>query len=79
MTAHGLLPGIRDLYSRLPETVYLEPWEMVTMLWLMNCTDELEDEAVIAAAMDVARTDMTGERAPAVALKGGVPRSYAEM
>jgi hypothetical protein len=29
--------------------------------------------------MDIARPDLTGETPPAVALKGGVPRSYAAM
>jgi hypothetical protein len=79
VNAQELLPSVRDIYSRYPEFRYLAPWEMQHLLWSLHYTDELEDEAVIAAAMDVARTDMTGQTAPAVALKGGVPRSYAEM
>jgi hypothetical protein len=28
-----LLPAIRDLYSRLPETYVFEPWELVHVLY----------------------------------------------
>jgi hypothetical protein len=38
-------------------------WEMQTVLWSLGYSDELEDEGAIAAAMDVARTDLTGEAA----------------
>jgi hypothetical protein len=40
-----LLPAIRDLYSRLPETYHLEPWELQSMLYLLNYIDDLADEA----------------------------------
>jgi hypothetical protein len=60
VNAQQLLPAIRDVYSRHPEFHYLLEWEMQTVLWSLHYTDELEDEAVIAAAMDVARTDLTG-------------------
>jgi hypothetical protein len=79
VTAQQILPAIRDVYSRYPEFRYLLAWEMQTVLWSLNYTDEFEDEAAIQGAMDVARPDITGETPPAVALKGGVPRSYAEM
>jgi hypothetical protein len=51
-----LLPMIRDLYSRRPETQDLEPWELQTLLWSLNYTDELLPEDEIAAAVKVART-----------------------
>jgi hypothetical protein len=63
MNAVELLPLIRDLYSKHPEMFTLEPWEMQSALFLLGYTDELESEAEIAAASDVARTDWTGEAA----------------
>jgi hypothetical protein len=56
-----LLPAIRDLYSRLPET-YLQPWELQWTLYALNYTDELENEAEIAAAVEVARGDYPQRR-----------------
>jgi hypothetical protein len=44
MSAWQLLPAIRDLYSRLPETYYLQPWELQWMLYALNYTDELVSE-----------------------------------
>jgi hypothetical protein len=58
-----LLPAIRDLYSRLPETYHLEPWELVHVLYSLGYVDDLADEAEIAAAVEVARTDVTGQAA----------------
>jgi hypothetical protein len=58
-----LLPAIRDLYSRLPETYHLQPWELQWMLYALNYTDELENEAEIAAAAELARTDWPQWRA----------------
>jgi hypothetical protein len=52
-----LLPAIRDLYSRQPEYWHLQPWELQWLLYALNYTDELEDEAEIAAAVEVARGD----------------------
>jgi len=60
-----LLPALRDLYSRRPETYRLQPWELQWMLYALNYTDELEDEAQIAAAVEVARTDWPQWRRPA--------------
>ncbi len=57
MSAAQLLPAVRDLYSRLPETYVLEPWELVHVLFSLGCTDDLADEAQIAAAVEVARGD----------------------
>ena len=54
MRAVQLLPSIRDLYSRLPETYHLQPWELQWMLYALNYTDELEDEDAIANAVAVA-------------------------
>jgi hypothetical protein len=34
-----LLPAIRDLYSRLPETYVFEPWELVHVLYLLLALD----------------------------------------
>jgi hypothetical protein len=57
MNAVELLPLIRDLYSKHPEMFTLEPWEMQSALFLLGYTDELESEAEIAAAVEVARED----------------------
>jgi hypothetical protein len=53
----SLLSAIRDLYSRLPETYYLEPWELQHVLFSLGYTDDLADEGEIAAAVEVARQD----------------------
>ncbi len=55
MNAARLLPALRDLYSRLPETYLLEPWELQHVLFSLGYTDVLADEAKIAAAVEVAR------------------------
>jgi hypothetical protein len=52
-----LLPALRDLYSRLPETYHLQPWEMQHVLFSLGYTDDLAAEAEIAAAVQVARGD----------------------
>jgi hypothetical protein len=59
----NLLPALRDLYSRLPEMYHLQPWELQWVLYALNYTDELEDEAEISAAVKVARTDWPQWRA----------------
>jgi hypothetical protein len=53
----NLLAAVRELYSRLPETRYLEAWEFQHVLYSLNYTDDLAEEAEIAAAINVARTD----------------------
>ena len=63
MNTAQLLPAIRDLYSRLPETYHLQPWELQHVLFSLGYTDELADETEIAAAAEVARTDWPQWRA----------------
>jgi len=60
MSAWQLLPAVRELYSRLPETYLLEPWELVHLLFSLGYTDGLADEAEVAAAVEVARADWPG-------------------
>jgi hypothetical protein len=57
MNSAQLLPLLRDLYSKLPEMYDLEVWELQWVLYALNYTDELESEAEIAAAAEVARGD----------------------
>jgi hypothetical protein len=57
MNSAQLLLAIYNLYSRLPETYHLQPWELQWMLYALNYTDALEDEGEIAAAVEVARGD----------------------
>ena len=57
-----LLPAVRELYSRLPETRYREPWELQHVLWSLGYTEDLEDDGEIAAATEVAREDYPGWR-----------------
>jgi hypothetical protein len=57
VNAVDLLPLVRELYSRLPETRYLQAWELQQVLWLLGYTDGLIHEDVIAAASVVARMD----------------------
>jgi hypothetical protein len=52
----AVLPIVRDLYSRRPETRDLEPWELQQILWSLGYSDELLDEGEIAAAVEVVRT-----------------------
>ena len=60
-----LLAAVRQLYSRHPETYYREPWELQHVLFSLGYTDELADEAVITAAIEVARTDRTPDESAA--------------
>jgi hypothetical protein len=62
MNAPELLPPIRALYSKHPEMLTLEPWEMQSALFVLGYTDELEQEAEIAAAVEVARLDYPQRR-----------------
>jgi hypothetical protein len=54
----NLLALIRELYSRRPETRHLESWELQHVLFSLGYTDGLIEEAEIAAAIEVARTDL---------------------
>jgi hypothetical protein len=55
VNAAQLLPAVRDLYSRHPEYVHLEPWELQSALFVLGYTEDLVGEAEIAAADEVAR------------------------
>jgi hypothetical protein len=53
----SLLASVRELYSRLPETYFREPWELQHVLFSLGYIDDLADEAEIASAVEVARQD----------------------
>ena len=57
MNTAQLLPAVRDLYSRLPETYHLQPWERQHVLFSLGYTDDLAADAQIAAAVEAARMD----------------------
>jgi len=57
MNAAQLLPALRDLYSRLPEMYFRQPWELQHVLFSLGYTDDLADEAQIATTVEVARMD----------------------
>ena len=57
----NLLASIRELYSRRPETRFREAWELQHILYSLGYTDGLAEEAEIAAAIKVARTDFDPE------------------
>ena len=61
----NLLAMVRELYSRRPESRFLETWELQRLLFLLSYTDGLAPEAEIAAAMEVARGDYDPEGAAA--------------
>jgi hypothetical protein len=52
-----LLPAVRELLSKRPEYFHHETWELVHVLYSLNYTDDLADEAAIATAVEVARQD----------------------
>jgi hypothetical protein len=57
MSAWQLIPTIRELYSRRPEYLDHEAWELVHILFSLGYVEDLADEGEIAAAVGVARTD----------------------
>jgi hypothetical protein len=63
VNSNHLLPAIRELYSRRPEYLDHEAWELVHVLYSLNYTDDLAGEAEIAAAVEVARGDYLQWRA----------------
>lgn len=63
MSSAQLLPALRDLYSRLPEMYYRQPWELQHVLFSLGYTDDLAEEAEIAAAVEAARDDWPQWRA----------------
>jgi hypothetical protein len=60
-----LLPKVRDLYGRRPETRFREARELQHLLFSLGYSDGLVPEAEIAAAMEVARGDFDPEGAAA--------------
>ena len=63
MNSNHLLPAVRELYSRRPEYLDHEAWELVHVLYSLNYTDDLAGEAEIATAVEVARGDYPQWRA----------------
>ena len=61
--SRDVLPLVRDLYSKYPEYRHHEPWELQHILYSLRYTDDLADEAEIAAAVEVARTDFDPDAA----------------
>jgi hypothetical protein len=57
VNAWALLPALRDLYSRNPETRTLEAYHLAWILFALGYTNVLEGEGEIGAAADVARQD----------------------
>lgn len=57
----SLLAAVREVYSRRPETFFLETWEMQSLLWSLGYCEDLASEAQIAAAVEVARGDFGPE------------------
>jgi hypothetical protein len=60
-----LLDSIRELFSRRPETCFLEASELQHVLFSLGYCDGLAPEAEIAAAVEVARGDYDPEGAAA--------------
>ena len=52
MKSAQLLPAIRELYSRRSEYFHHEPWELQRVFYSLNYTDDLADEAEIAATAE---------------------------
>jgi hypothetical protein len=61
----NLLASVRELYSRLPETRYLEAWELQHVLFSLGYTNDLAGEAEIGTAIEIARIDWMPEEATA--------------
>jgi hypothetical protein len=57
MDSIDLLPAVRDVYSRLPETRDLMAWELQHVLFSLGYTDDLANESEIQAAIEVAIRD----------------------
>jgi hypothetical protein len=52
-----ILSAVRDLYSRHPEYLWHEAWELQHVLFSLGYVDDLADEGEIQAAIEVARAD----------------------
>jgi hypothetical protein len=46
VSAAQLLPAIRDLYSRLPETYHREPWELQHVLFSLGYVEDMAADAI---------------------------------
>jgi hypothetical protein len=57
MTSAEIASLLRELYSRHPEYWHHEAWELAHVLFSLGYVNELLDEAEIAAAIQVARSD----------------------
>jgi hypothetical protein len=55
--SHDVLAMVRDLYSKRPETYFLEPYELQSLLWSLGYCEDLIPESELAAAIELARTD----------------------
>ena len=62
-SAAELLPSVRQLLSEHPEYAGHEGWELVHVLYSLGYVDDLLDEGELDAALQVARTDRSGEAA----------------
>jgi hypothetical protein len=52
---------VREIYSRFPEFLYHEPYELRCLLWCLGYSEDLIPEGEIAAAIGVARSDFDPE------------------
>ena len=55
--SRGLLPMLRELFSRFPEYRHRESWELQWLLFALGYSNELEDENEIVSAAETARRD----------------------
>jgi hypothetical protein len=65
VSSSAIVPLLRELYSRRPETLFLEPYELQSLLWSLGYTNELLGEGEIAAAIEVARTEFDPDKGAA--------------
>ena len=52
---------VREIYSRFPEFLYHESYELRCLLWCLGYSEDLIPEGEIAAAIGVARSDFDPE------------------
>jgi hypothetical protein len=62
MISRELLPLLRELFSIHPEMRLLEAYHLAWILYALNYTNELEDDAEIESARQVALLDLYPER-----------------
>ncbi len=48
---------VRELYSRRPETRFLEAYELQSLLWSLGYCEDLIPEAEIAATLEALRVE----------------------